>query len=672
MRPMSRTKFHAFLGAALVALLSSACVVASPPPDSPAAQSGPGYSEEQPAEFAEPAPAPPAEQTETVYAEPAAPPPAPRRPAPERRPVADAPAYAPERPAPQAAPPPPPPPQQQQRPNRPNREPNPAVEYVVGRRARLGPIAEFSIEPTAGPVGTTVTIYGDFRSVRNPAQIGVSFNGSRRVVGPVYVTTDRIAVVVPQGARTGDVSVRLRNKVAWSGRFSVTPRDTDIFLPTPVDTGLLGAVYRLQPNTTRLPDFRSMSAPFATIVVPSLRVAPRSFDTGFPGLEDAGEPLLEWFGIRFIGMISVPSSGTYSFRVNSDDGAKLYIDDKLVVDNDGQHAPQHRDGSIDLAAGVHDIVVEYYQGPRYQIALELSWKNGNSWELVPPSAFTRYSSSGNDCSSEPQIFCCQSNSAECKSCRENSRRVLSQWKVRCQTPATPAPGPAPVDCSNEPNRFCCQGQTAQCKQCRQEAAAERTQWAQQCAGTAPGNPGNPGGPVVDCSRKPEQRMCCQGTTRQCRDCREKANAEQAQWTQLCGGQTPPTGPVVDCSREPQRMCCQAQTAGCNQCRDQAAAERAQWAQQCGGQAPGNPPGLDCSREPQRACCRGNTPQCRQCVRDAQDEVAHWKRLCGQSGTPSVDCSQRPQRACCKALTPQCRSCQDEASAELSRWEASCK
>lgn len=670
MRPMSRTKFHAFPSAALVALLSSACVVASPPPDSPAAQSGPGYSEEQPAEVAGPAPASPGAQPgepagAPAYAEPA-PPAASRRPPPERPPVADAPAYAPERPAPpQAAPPPPPPQQQQQRPiHRPNRGPNPAVEYVPGRRARLGAIAEFSIEPTAGPVGTTVTIYGDFRSVRNPAQIGVSFNGSRRVVGPVYVTTDRIAVVVPPGARSGKVSVRLRNRVAWSGRFAVTPRDTDIFLPTPVDTGLLGAVYRLPANTARLPDFRSMGAPFATIVVPSLRVAARSFDTGFPGLEETGEPLLEWFGIRFIGMISVPSSGTYTFRLNSDDGAKLYIDDRLVIDNDGQHAPQHRDGSIELGAGVHDIVVEYFQGPRYQIALELSWKNGNSWELVPPSAFTRYTSGGDDCSSQPQIFCCQSNAAECRSCRENSRRVLSQWKARCEAPSMP--GPAPVDCSNEPNRFCCQGQTAQCKQCRDTAAAERAQWVQQCGGgSAPGNPG------VDCSRKPEKTFCCQGNSRQCRNCREKANADEARWFQLCGHQKPPTGPVVDCSREPQRMCCQAQTAGCNQCREQAAAERAQWAQQCGGPKPGNPPGLDCSREPQRACCRANTPQCRQCQRDAQDERREWQRLCGQSGTPGVDCSRRPSRACCKALTPQCNSCQDEARAELARWEAAC-
>ena len=94
-------------------------------------------------------------------------------------------------------------------------------------------------------------------------------------------------------------------------------------------------------------------------------------------------------GARFEGQIAVPRAGAWRFQLNSDDGAKLYIDGRLVIDNDGVHPPRKREGQIQLAAGRHDIVVEYFQGPRYEIALQLSWHDGRRWRVVPASAFTR-------------------------------------------------------------------------------------------------------------------------------------------------------------------------------------------------------------------------------------------------------------------------------------------
>ena len=64
-------------------------------------------------------------------------------------------------------------------------------------------------------------------------------------------------------------------------------------------------------------------------------------------------------------------AGTYQFRINSDDGTKLYIDGELVLDNDGVHPPRSRSGSVDLEAGDHELVLEYFQGPRYHICLQV-------------------------------------------------------------------------------------------------------------------------------------------------------------------------------------------------------------------------------------------------------------------------------------------------------------
>ncbi|MCH7725635.1 MAG: HEAT repeat domain-containing protein, partial [Planctomycetes bacterium] len=66
------------------------------------------------------------------------------------------------------------------------------------------------------------------------------------------------------------------------------------------------------------------------------------------------------FALRFTGMITVPRSGKYTFFTASDDGSRLYIGKKLVVHNDYRQGMKERNGSIDLAAGSHPIIVTYY------------------------------------------------------------------------------------------------------------------------------------------------------------------------------------------------------------------------------------------------------------------------------------------------------------------------
>ena len=42
-------------------------------------------------------------------------------------------------------------------------------------------------------------------------------------------------------------------------------------------------------------------------------------------------------------------------------GVEVTIDDKLVVDNDGDHGADEKSGKIKLAAGAHKILLGYYQ-----------------------------------------------------------------------------------------------------------------------------------------------------------------------------------------------------------------------------------------------------------------------------------------------------------------------
>jgi alpha-N-arabinofuranosidase len=67
------------------------------------------------------------------------------------------------------------------------------------------------------------------------------------------------------------------------------------------------------------------------------------------------------FAVQYSGYIKIPKDGSYTFFVNSDDGATISIDGGLVVDNDGQHAPQEQSGTIVLKAGFHPITVGFFQ-----------------------------------------------------------------------------------------------------------------------------------------------------------------------------------------------------------------------------------------------------------------------------------------------------------------------
>ena len=133
-----------------------------------------------------------------------------------------------------------------------------------------------------------------------------------------------------------------------------------------LDQALCGLIYYLQPDTPRLPDLSRMRS-VGTIYARELNLPVRSFDEGFPGITNR----FEWFAIEYHGWIRAGRKGSYSLRLVSDDGSKLFIDNQLIIDNDGQHAAQSASGSVYLDDSEHAIRIQYFQGPRFQIALQL-------------------------------------------------------------------------------------------------------------------------------------------------------------------------------------------------------------------------------------------------------------------------------------------------------------
>lgn len=72
-------------------------------------------------------------------------------------------------------------------------------------------------------------------------------------------------------------------------------------------------------------------------------------------------PAKDHFAVRFTGTIRIPKDGEYTLHVGSDDGSRLYIDDKVVVENDGIHGVVYQQGKAQLTAGMHRLQVDFFE-----------------------------------------------------------------------------------------------------------------------------------------------------------------------------------------------------------------------------------------------------------------------------------------------------------------------
>ena len=68
----------------------------------------------------------------------------------------------------------------------------------------------------------------------------------------------------------------------------------------------------------------------------------------------------EKYGIVFTGSLHAPKAGDYFIQIASDDGARVLVDGKKVVEHDGLHGPQLREGKINLKEGGHEVRIEYF------------------------------------------------------------------------------------------------------------------------------------------------------------------------------------------------------------------------------------------------------------------------------------------------------------------------
>ncbi|MDG9683761.1 ricin-type beta-trefoil lectin domain protein [Streptomyces sp. DH18] len=105
---------------------------------------------------------------------------------------------------------------------------------------------------------------------------------------------------------------------------------------------------------------------------------------------DADFGLASNFVTQVTGNLDVAAAGSHTFRLTSDDGSRLYVDDKLVIDHDGLHGSDlPKDGTVSLTAGVHSLRIEHFEAGGGQ-QITLAWKppGATGFSLVPNSVLS--------------------------------------------------------------------------------------------------------------------------------------------------------------------------------------------------------------------------------------------------------------------------------------------
>ncbi|WP_262698601.1 MULTISPECIES: family 16 glycoside hydrolase [Streptomyces] len=146
----------------------------------------------------------------------------------------------------------------------------------------------------------------------------------------------------------------------------------------PQEPGVTLRVFDIQSPLSKLCDLKPAQTPNVDKLIPN---ADWSSTEGF-GFTDN-------FVSQITGNIDVPTDGTYTFRLISDDGSRLLIGDKKVVDHDGPHGAEPKDGEIALAPGYHPLRIDHFdRGGEQQVTLQWKPPGADDFSLVPNSVLS--------------------------------------------------------------------------------------------------------------------------------------------------------------------------------------------------------------------------------------------------------------------------------------------
>jgi hypothetical protein len=91
------------------------------------------------------------------------------------------------------------------------------------------------------------------------------------------------------------------------------------------------------------------------------------------------------FSARWTGTVTPPNPGEWTFTVIADDGVRLWIDGKQIIDQWIDQAPTEASGSVVVKSKkALDLRLEYYQGSSGK-QIQLFWSSETTARTIIPS-----------------------------------------------------------------------------------------------------------------------------------------------------------------------------------------------------------------------------------------------------------------------------------------------
>jgi len=134
----------------------------------------------------------------------------------------------------------------------------------------------------------------------------------------------------------------------------------------------------------QLPILVANQTPNVSVVVPTL-----DLKSGKEDRAEATGPLQYTFLTRVEGFLEVAAAGRYALRLSSDDGSRLALDGRTLIEHDGLHSFSPETAELELTAGVHALAIEHFQ-TYGGFGLRLEWKppGATAFEVVPAGALS--------------------------------------------------------------------------------------------------------------------------------------------------------------------------------------------------------------------------------------------------------------------------------------------
>ncbi|WP_199435028.1 family 16 glycoside hydrolase [Qaidamihabitans albus] len=146
----------------------------------------------------------------------------------------------------------------------------------------------------------------------------------------------------------------------------------------PQEPGVTLRVFDLQAPLSKICTLKAGQTPNVDKLMPVI---------DWSSAEDFG--VNDYFLTHVVANINVPQDGRYTFRLTSDDGSRLLIDDELVIDHDGLHAAEPKDGTVSLTAGYHSLRIEHFERTGGE-QITLAWQppGASGFAVVPNSVLS--------------------------------------------------------------------------------------------------------------------------------------------------------------------------------------------------------------------------------------------------------------------------------------------